>query len=196
MDHFARTRRIVAHAVVAGVLTATPAFALPRMADQLVRCSSTPWATAGTCGGDPITLGSTVSIASGGQVAVNVRGAWSFNLYEVYWLPIGGTTADLVAIGNFATNCAGDARGVLRTITTPAGVRAGAVADIDTAVGTVSAGNFFVFSRGPWATDSDGDCRIDQFNTVPLGMDPTKPLANPVTTPVSDPVQFLSGYES
>jgi len=187
-------RLFVNIAAVACLGLATQAHAAPRYSAQMVRCSSTPWSSIGTCGGDPITTSSRIQITSGGAAAVSVQGAWPFNLYEVYWLPIGGTTADVVAIGNFATDCAGDARALLRTITTPAEIRTGVVGNVDTLVGPTSAGNFLVYSRGPWATDTDGDCRIDFFNTVPLGLVRTNPLANPVTDPAADPVQFLSGY--
>jgi hypothetical protein len=157
--------------------------------------SETPWA--GVCGGDNLTQGQ-INIKDSGVVRVGVREALAdpFNLYEVYWLPIGAALTDAVKVGNFATDCDGNAATPLKDITTPDDVMHGAPMSMYTQVGDVSAGNFLVYSRGPWALDDDGDCSINQFNTVPLGTDPMKALANPVVDLATSGVQFISGYQN
>jgi hypothetical protein len=165
---------------------------------DLVRCSETGFeATTGVpCGGDDLTKGR-IGVTPSGVVKVGVLEALAepFNLYEVYWLPVGETVANAVFVGNFATDCNGNARTVLREIVTPADIRRGTVMNIFTEVGVPDAGVLLVYSRGPWGfDDADGDCRPDTFNTAPVGTDPTKPLANPTVDLTGDGVQFLSGY--
>jgi hypothetical protein len=165
-----------------------------RLASQLVRCSDIPWT--GTCGGDALTEGR-IKLKDNGTIQVGVKGALAdpFNLYEVYWLPIGAAVTSAIAVGHFGTDCHGHFNAQLRDITTPDDIRHGPVTDIYTLVGDTSAGNFLLYSRGPWAFDTDGDCSIEQLNTVPLGTDPTLPLANPPVVLSTSGVQFLSGYE-
>jgi len=166
-----------------------------RLGSQLVRCSETPWT--GVCGGDNLAQGQ-INIKDGGVVRVGVREALAdpFNLYEVYWLPIGAAVTDAVKVGNFATDCDGNAATSLKDITTPHDILHGALINMYTQVHDVSAGNFLVYSRGPSAFDYDGDCSIDQLNTVPLGTDPMQPLANPVVDLATSGVQFISGYQN
>jgi hypothetical protein len=163
------------------------------MRAQLVKCSDTPWT--GSCGEDDLTAGWIV-LQDNGRVHVNVQGALAdpFNLYDVYWLPVGGVVTDAIFVGNFATRCHGNRVATLREITTPQEGISGTVSNMFTKVGPTSAGNFLVYSRGPWAFDHNGDCTIDEYNTVPLGTDPTQPLANPTANVYSDVVQFISGY--
>lgn len=169
---------------------------------DLLRCVTTSFATTGlgTCGGDNLTAGQ-IGISPGGVVGVKVRGALAdpFNLYEVYWLPIGSSVINAVYVGNFATNCSGRANQPLKQIVTPADVPGpGGALDINTLVGSASAGNFLVYSRGPWATSTDADCAPETFNTTvsPTDTDPNNPLANPTVNLTTDAVQFISGYEN
>src|SRR6266511_906835 len=162
-----------------------------RLTSQLVRCSETPWT--GACGGDSLAEGH-VNLMDGGLVRLGVQEALAdpFNLYEVYWMPIGAAVAEAVRVGNFATDCYGNVLTLLRDIATPDDVTHGTPVNMYTRVSNVSAGNFLVYSRGPWAFDYNGDCSIDQFNTVPLGTDPLQPLANPPVDLSTGGVQFIS----
>lgn len=185
-----------------GILCALPLAGLAepaeaaRISSQLVECSSTTW-SATTCGEDQLTSGGIVLRDSGAiTVTINEALADPYNLYEVFWLPIGEAASAAVSLGQFATDCNGDARAILRTITTPREIRTGAVSNIYSLVGNLSAGSFLVLSRGPWAVDSNHDCTVEYFNTTPLGLDRGNPLANPTVTPASDLLQFISGYQN
>lgn len=162
-----------------------------RIQSQLVQCFQTSWSG---CGGDTLTAGK-INLQDSGTTRVTVEGAAPFNLYEVYWLRIGQSVTDATLVGNFATDCSGDKGAALRTITRPRDVVKGTPTNIYTAVGDSSAGNFLVYSRGPWGFgDANGDCEPDTFNTAPLGTNPNATFANPAVNLAIDPVQFLSGY--
>lgn len=181
---------LLAAALVAGLGASAEAQVVK---GRLVPCSSTSWTATG-CGGDPITDG-WMFINAGGPMIANVTGLNAFNLYEVYWLPIGSAVTSAVYVGAFGTDCSGNANTPLRSISTPANVVSGVPTNFVTLVGAASAGNFLIYSRGPWGwDDGNGDCRPDHLNTVPLGAPPTAPLANPVVNLSTDNVQFIPGY--
>ena len=167
---------------------------------DLVRCADTAFApkVGAMCGGDSLSEGS-ISIIPSGEVAVKVRGALGdpFGLYEVYWLSFGDPVTTATYIGNFTTDCAGDGRAVLRDITKPIDIVTSFPNNIFAAVGAPDVGIFLVYSRGPMGFgDLDGDCRADEFNTVPLGLNLSLPLANPPVNLGSDIIQFISGYRN
>lgn len=189
-------------------LTALPSFGhAATYQTDLVRCTHTDYATnGGICGGDNLVSGS-INVLNGklmsGRVSVTVKGALAepFNLYEVYWLPIGAASVDAIYVGNFATDCNGDAKAaILKTINTPKqalNTGLGVKANLFTAVGSMSAGNFILYSRGPWGDDTNGDCVADTYNTTtnPADTDPSHALANPTINLSSDGVQFISGFQ-
>lgn len=180
---------------------ATPLAQAASYRTDLVRCSDTGFgSTLGICGGDDLASGG-ISLAGGGKIAVAVKGALAspFSLYEVYWLPIGAAVTSAVLVGNFATDCNGNAKAILKTINTPdqALSKTGTKINLFTAAGTIDAGNFIVYDRGPWGHDDlNADCEPDNYNTTmtPNDTDPTNPLANPTVVLGVDGVQFLSGY--
>ena len=168
---------------------------------QLVRCTDTNFGASsmGTCGGDALTAGSLT--LSGGSMVVTVKGALAepLNLYEVYWLPIGSPVTSAVLLDNFVTDCNGAAsKASLKPIVKASDTRtaAGTKTNLYSKVGNTSAGNFLVYSRGPWAADTNGDCKPDTYNTIvsPADTSPANPLANPPVTPGIDDVQFISGF--
>ena len=187
------TRAAIAAALVAGL--AAPA-AAQVVKGRFVRCVDTSWNSTGTCGGDNITFG-TINIAAGGGMTVNVDNALAdpFNLYELYWLPIGSAVTSAIYVGAFGTDCSGDYNGPLRSITTGVSVVSGPLTNFVTLVGAQSAGNFLIYSRGPWGFTDDGTCKPVTLNVVPLGGPATNPLANPTVTLGTSLVQFIPGYQ-
>lgn len=162
---------------------------------QLVRCAETSYT--GTCGRDSLSQGM-IMVNGSGRVWVLVKGALAdpFTLYEVYWVPVGASITDAIVVGNFATDCNGNAVTLLREISAPIDVISGPIVSMHTVVGTTDAGFFAVYSRGIWGNDVSGDCKPDTFNTTtsPTDTDPTHPLANPPVDLTVDGVQFFSGY--
>ena len=177
---------------------------------QLVRCTDTNFesgfygqeygptyhGSTNVCGGDPLDLGG-IGIHVN-FVRVITSGANPFNLYAVYWLPIGGDPgADMVYVGSFLTDGNGDARTVLRDAATPRYLLSDAPVDFLALVGAnEGAGQFLVYSRGPYGSgDSDGDGRPDTLNTSDGTANGT--FNNPVLWGGStgfDGVQFISGF--
>jgi hypothetical protein len=183
---------LVAAALVAGL--AAPA-AAQVVRGRFVPCSSTSFGSIAPCGSDPLTFGQ-MSIAPGGGLPVVAQGVQPFNLYEVHWLPIGAAVGSGISLGSFGTDCNGDYNGPLRNITTGASVVGGPLTNFVTLVGSASAGNFLIYSRGPWGfNDADANCQPDTLNVVPLGGPPTNILANPAVVPGSTLVQFIPGYQ-
>jgi hypothetical protein len=185
------TSVVLAAALLAGLAATAEA---QTVKGNFVPCLSTSW-TPARCGADPLTNGTFVVNNLGGM-SVNVTGLNVFNLYEVHWLPIGLAETSAIYVGAFGTDCNGDANGPLRTIGTPANVVSGATTNFVALVGAASAGNFLIYSRGPWGwNDANSDCKPDDLNTVPLGSPATFPLANPSVVLGSTLVQFIPGYK-
>ncbi len=191
--------------------TATPPLAsaasspvsLPTTSFQtaLVPCTNTTFSSSslGSCGGDALTTGSVA--LSGGNIVVSVKGALAdpFNLYEVYWLPIGMPVTAAVLLDNFVTDCNGTAnKAGLKPIAKGSDARTsvGVKTNIHTRVGNSSAGNFLIYSRGPYAADTNADCKADTYNTTvsPNDTRAANTLANPPVTLGIDEVQFISGF--
>jgi hypothetical protein len=179
------------------------AWAQPDTKSQLVKCVDTNFSTGiyssyysgSACGGDPLTLGG-INILPMPIIHVHVKGANALNMYEVYWLPIGGdptSSTDAVMVGNFLTDASGDAGTELRDISAPADATAATPVNFVGRVGSKQgAGAFLIFSRGPYAYDTDGDGTIDSYTTSD-GTD-TGTVNNPVVTLSNGQVQFISGY--
>ncbi|MGI9211582.1 MAG: hypothetical protein ACR2HF_03850, partial [Methylococcaceae bacterium] len=167
---------------------------------DLVRCADSHFSKSlGTCGGDALVTGRIGLTAQATLIKADGALADPYNLYEVYWLAIGDAVADAVPAGQFVTDCKGNARGALTGISTATDALNTASATptvIYPTAGNISAGVFLVYSRGPWAQDSDGDCVADVYNTVvsPSDTDASHVLANPPVSLGIDAVQFLSGY--
>ncbi|GIX47812.1 MAG: hypothetical protein KatS3mg131_2023 [Candidatus Tectimicrobiota bacterium] len=205
-------KALLGSTVLAGALLLlglTPAQADTRQ--QLVPCSETHFeagaygqyygmmyhGTDAVCGGDPLDRGD-IGIVAGRFIRASLVGAQPFNLYEVYWVPVGGDpTTTRVKVGNLLTDCNGNARGLLRDIVRPADHRAAPPVDITARVGNMAAGHFFVYSRGPWGWGSSSSCRIPDTLNTDDGT-PTGTLVNPElwggASGFFDGVQFLSGY--
>ncbi len=153
-----------------------------------------------SCGGDNLEEGR-IAVTHDGKVAVSIQGALAdpFNLYEVYWMPIGGdpssSAGQLIKVGNFITDCDGNSRMLLKDLERASDL-ANSPVDITTKVDAHSAGTFWVYSRGPYAHTDRGDCRPTYFNTVvsDSDTDPANDFANPEVNTDSDLVQFISGY--
>lgn len=178
--------------------------AQPDTKSQLVQCVATNFATGvygssygsgSACGGDPLTLGG-IAILPMPIVHTHVKGANALNMYEVYWLPIGGdptSSTDMVMVGNFLTDASGDAATELRDISAPADATTATPVNFVIRVGSKQgAGALLVFSRGPYAYDTDGDGAIDSYNTSDGTQ--TGTVHNPVVTLANGQVQFISGY--
>lgn len=184
--------------------------------NDLVRCSETGYvgSSADSCGGDNLTRGN-IQVTPSGKVSVAVSGAeadplYPFNLYEVYWLPVGGLVSDARLIGNFVTDCNGSSvknsgnPGVafLKTITMASEISSTAYANIYTLVGNVGSGVFLVYDRGPYsyAATPCNPRTLAEYNTSSSPNDMgstnlTTPFANPSV--VSDyRIQFMSGYHN
>ncbi len=164
----------------------------PLMSGQWVRCAETAWAGS-ACGGDDLAMGR-FTVLAGGVVTTRVEGALAdpFNLYEVYWLPIGAQVTSATLVGNFATDCNGAAATPLKLISTPAQVLAGAPVNVMSLTGTTAAGHFLVYSRGPWGfDDANADCLPDTLNSTSK----VAPLANPQVDLATSGVQFISGFQ-
>jgi hypothetical protein len=138
-----------------------------------------------------------IKLPIGGRVVVSATGAQHLNLYEVYWLPSPSTsfsTAKLV--GNFATDCIGNSIDTLvRPISKASDINASTAPRLATMVGTVKGtGMYLVYSRGPYGSDTNGDCRADTYNTTtsPTDTDSSHPLANPAVGSLSSGIQFVS----
>ena len=127
---------------------------------------------------------------------MHVVGANALNMYEVYWLPIGGDPAsstDTVLVGNFLTDTNGDANTLLRVISAPADATTATPVLLPAVLGTnQEAGCFLIFSRGPYAYDTNGDGAIDRYNTSDNTDAGT--VNNPVVTLSNGGVQFISGF--
>ena len=186
------------------IATATLGFAGPLLAQpvtksQLVECAQTNF-TSGhyssySCGGDPLTLGG-IRIQPRPRIHVKVEGANAFNMYEVYWLSIGGDPAtDGIMVGNFLTDDNGDADAKLRDISAPDDASTATPVLFTIRVGSnKGAGHFLLYSRGPYGTDSDGDGALadGEYNTSDGTSAGT--VHNPSVDLASDGVQFISGF--
>ncbi|MCC7262941.1 MAG: hypothetical protein IT369_10505 [Candidatus Latescibacteria bacterium] len=171
---------------------------------QLVRCNDTYFGTGvystyfganPACGGDLLVRGDIIILGVPAPVQVNAQGTSALNLYEVYWLPIGGdptNSAVTIKIGNFLTDAAGNVSTQLRLINAPIDATGRPVEFTSTVGDKKDAGNFLIFSRGPYAFDTNGDGVIDDYNTSDHTVNGT--VANPPTTLSNGMVQFISGY--
>ena len=172
---------------------------------QLVRCSDTYFGTGvyaasfganPACGGDPLVKGDVIILGTPALIQVNAQGTNPLNLYEVYWLPIGGdptNSAVTIKVGNFLTDASGNVSAQLHTINAPIDATTTRPVEFTSTVGSKKgAGNFLIFSRGPYAYDTNGDGVIDSYNTTDRTINGA--LANPVTTLSNGMVQFISGY--
>lgn len=189
------TIRLATGLVVVGFLVFTGIqFAHADTKQQLLKCTDTSFSTYYTtisCGGDVLTIGG-IGITPGKTVHVMVKGASQLNYYEVYYLPTGASTTLATKVGSFLTDCNGDADTMLRSLTKPSDLF-GPPVQIDTVLGRKKqAGNFIVYSRGPYGSDSDGDCKADTWNTSDGTMSGT--FNNPAVSLSSDVVQFISGF--
>ncbi|MBM4363662.1 MAG: hypothetical protein FJ104_13350, partial [Deltaproteobacteria bacterium] len=153
-----------------------------------------------SCGGDPLKTGRVnvdFKITPAGRVVVAATGTQPFNLYEVYFVPTGSTsTKDAVKVGQFATDCAGKAIDTrVRPITKAADVNTSAAPQLSSLTGSTSgSGAFFVYSRGPWGSDTNGDCTADRYNTTtsPTDSSASNPLANPALGSLTTGLQFVN----
>ncbi len=204
---------------IAGILTAFAALgfsahSLAATEQQLLRCTDTQFeqgaygqyygmtyhGTSNVCGGDDLGSGS-IAINDNGTISVELVAANHdpFVLYEVYWIPVGqDPVTHRVMVGNLLTDCDGNANNTLRDISAPIDATTGAEVDISVRVGNKDAGNFYLYSRGPWGFTDDGTCSPSTYNTT----DGTEygNVGNPVlwgstSNPLFDGVQFISGYE-
>lgn len=187
--------------------------------NDLDRCSETGYvgSSADSCGGDDLRRG-IIQVSRSGKVAVTVTGAqadplYPYNLYEVYWLPVGEAVASAQLIGNFVTDCNGDSvkssgrPGIawLKTIAKAADITSTSYADIYTLAGNVSSGVFLVYDRGPYSytasiTPPCNPVTLSEYNTTTSPNDSsaaksTTAFANPVVVP-DYRIQFLSGYHN
>jgi len=199
--------------LVGGLLFGASAWAGPPAVlgfGQLGKCNEVkPSATASatlvnavgaSCGGDPLKTGRLnvdLKIAPAGRVVVATTGAQPFNLYEVYFVPTGSTsTTAAVKVGQFATDCSGTAIDTrVRPITKAADVNTSAAPQLSALTGSAHGGGaFFVYSRGPWGSDTNGDCTADRYNTTssPTDSNANNPLANPALGGLTTGVQFVS----
>jgi len=204
---------VSAVAMVGGLLMGGAAWAGPPLLislGQLGKCNDVkPSASASatlvnavgaSCGGDPLKTGRLnvdLKIAPAGRVVVATTGAQPFNLYEVYFVPTGSTsTTAAVKVGQFATDCAGaaiDKR--VRPITKAADVNTSAAPQLSALTGSAHGGGaFFVYSRGPWGSDTNSDCVADRYNTTssPTDSNANNPLANPALGSLTTGLQFVS----
>lgn len=157
-------------------------------------------AAGATCGADPLKTGRLnvdLKIAPAGRVVVATTGAQPFNLYEVYFVPHGSTsTTAAVKVGQFATECSGTAiDNRVRTITKAADITTSTAPQLSALTGSAHGGGaFFVYSRGPWGSDTNGDCTADRFNTTssPTDSNANNPLANPAIGSLTSGLQFVS----
>jgi|GEM_PF-3065114 len=208
MNTFSRTTLASTLTLLAtSLLTSVSATSLPPAAiapvfnASLIRCADSHFSKSlGTCGGDALAQGRIALTPKATLIKTEGALADPFNLYEVYWLALGDTLADAVPAGNFVTDCKGNARGSLTTLTTAneaLNPTATTPVILYPTAGYLSAGVFLVYSRGPWAQDNDGDCVADTYNTVVNGADTdaSHALANPPVILGVDNVQFLSGYQ-
>ncbi len=204
MNTFFRTT-LVSTLLTAGFVSPVSATSLPPAPPffnaSLIRCVDSHFSKSlGTCGGDALVKGHIAMTPKATLIKADGALADPFNLYEVYWLALGDNVADAVLAGNVVTDCKGNARGALTTITTASDALNAATATpvvIYPTAGEMGAGVFLVYSRGPWAHDSDGDCVADTYNTIVnwADTDASHALANPPVIPGIDNVQFLSGYQ-
>jgi len=204
MNTFFRTT-LISTLLTAGFVSPVSATSLPPAPPffnaSLIRCVDSHFSKSlGTCGGDALVNGHIAMTPKATLIKADGALADPFNLYEVYWLALGDNVADAVLAGNVVTDCKGNARGALTTITTASDALNAATATpvvIYPTAGEMGAGVFLVYSRGPWAHDSDGDCVADTYNTIVNGADTdaSHALANPPVIPGIDNVQFLSGYQ-
>ncbi len=187
-----------------------PATSMAATVYQVIPCDNTTfesgayglyWAplyghsAANLCGGDPFDTGD-LRINSAGEMIVRLRGVHEFNMYEVYWVPLGEDPVSFrTYVGNLLTDCNGDVQAKLREITTPAERLTGTIVDIRTEVGTYDSGQFYFYSRGPWGDTDDGSCYPTNVNSSD-GTD-SGTLNNPVLwggMSFFDGVQFITGY--
>jgi hypothetical protein len=153
-----------------------------------------------SCGGDPLKTGRVnvdLKIAPAGRVVVATTGAQPFNLYEVYFVPNGSTASTAaVKVGQFVTDCAGAAvDNRVRPIAKAADVGTSAAPQLSSLTGSAHGGGaFFVYSRGPWGSDTNGDCAVDRYNTTSSSTDTNanNPLANPTLGSLTSGLQFVS----
>lgn len=161
------------------------------------------------CGGDPLTFGQfkVIKSTSSGMppfaLKVTVRGANPWNLYSVYYLPIGGDpVSDKVFVGEFMTNRLGNASRYVKDCSatlTPACLLSSSTtpADLSGIVSTYpsASGQFLVYSRGISKKDNDGDGIYETWKTSDSTA--TGTLNNPTlwgTGSGYDGVQFLSAW--
>ncbi|TAN53320.1 MAG: hypothetical protein EPN21_01680 [Methylococcaceae bacterium] len=187
--------------------------------NDLDRCSETGYvgSSADSCGGDDLTRG-IIQVSRSGKVAVTVTGAeadplYPYNLYEVYWLPVGEAVTSAQLIGNFVTDCNGNSiknsgrPGIawLKTISKAADITSTSYSNIYTLVGNISSGVFLVYDRGPYSYTSSitapcNPATLSEYNTTTSPNDgsaakSTTPFANPVVVP-DYRIQFMSGYHN
>lgn len=187
--------------------------------NDLDRCSETGYvgSSADSCGGDDLTRG-IIQVNAAGKVAVTVTGAtadplYPYNLYEVYWLPVGESVTAAQLIGNFVTDCGGNSvknsgrpgTAWLKPIAKAADISSTSYANIYTLVGNISSGVFLVYDRGPYSYTSSitppcNPTTLSEYNTTTSQYDTgasksTTSFANPVVVP-DYRIQFLSGYHN
>lgn len=184
--------------------------------NNLVRCSETGYvgSSIDSCGGDNLTHG-VIQVTASGKIAVTVHGAVAdpalpFNLYEVYWLPVGQTPSTALLIGNFVTDCNGDSvknsgnpgTAYLKTIAQAADIKSTSYANIFTLVGNISSGVFLVYDRGPFS-NTDTPCNPKKLTEYNTSFSPNDTSATNMTTPFANlavvpdyRIQFMSGYHN
>jgi hypothetical protein len=152
------------------------------------------------CAGDPLISGQ-VRVMKNGKVKVELEGANQGNLYEVYFLPIGGDPTpdgDLLYLGSILTGPDGTpVSKIVRRATTPKDALSPSnnvkLSDVGSPNQTNS-GHFLFYSRGPYATAGSDDEAPVNFNTSDGTEHGTfnNPLLWGGNTNMYDGVQFVS----
>ncbi len=134
------------------------------------------------------------------SVRVKIQGTHAFNLYSVYFLPVGGDpVTDKDFIGEFMTDASGNANTLVRDCSsthTPHCLMTRRGVNLNTVSGFSfsAAGQFLLYSRGPVKRDSDNDGTMDQWNTSDGTA--TGTFNNPILWGGSgyDGVQFITSF--